>query len=331
MGSVLSRIPRSSSGLLNAYLGSSKGFYGVLTGTSERTREETAEFLAKRYLCIGTKDEGCPCPSCKRDVSEHPDILIKGPSAAGNLLKSSTEEALSFLATSSVFSGKKCVILNHAHKMTLASTGDLLKMLEESIPHVMVILTASYWKGIPSTVRSRCRHIHTGDNTRQNLFVRMSENGLKTKLSEELSRIGVGLEVDACEKSDLVLSAHKAIPTLFTLIHKGDTRGVLRKFAEYASQQKVEGISILVNLLAKTAQDILCINFSAFTQVSMPSRMEWLTQLQKEIPEVFLLSIIEECKKVLRAPEQQRRALFIRALCLLAEYPGRKIRKESSE
>lgn len=330
MESVLKKIPRSSSKLLSAYLRIDKGFYGLLTGTSEALREETANLVAKTYLCMGTKDEGCPCPSCKRGIEEHPDVLLRGPSAAGNLLKASTEDALDFLATSSIFTGKKCVILNHAHKMTSASAGDLLKILEEHLPNVVILLTADSWDAVPATIRSRCRHVFTGDHTRQNLFMRMNEGGLKAKLAEELSRVGTGLEIDAYVDKDTVVAAHKAVPAIFVTVSKGDTRGALHKFAEFAAKQPSKGVSVLTNLLAKTAQDVLLTSFSAFTHINMPSRAEWYTGLQGDLTETFLLVVIEECKKVLAAPEQQRRALLIRALCLLSGHQKQVVKKKEA-
>jgi hypothetical protein len=318
MSTILNLVPKKASEQLYSMVRLNKGFFTLLTGGSSYLREESAFYLSKNFLCIGTRDEECPCRSCHKEPEEHPDLLVRVPSSAGNLLVEATNSCVAFLEEHSMVTGKKCVVLHGVDKITPAALGGLLKILEESIPSASIILTAESLAKVAPTLRSRCRTIFVGDNTRKSLFIRLLDNGTNAKTSEELSRIGPMLTEDVSLEKERALVVHKAIPGIVAHIFKGKASDALTKYSEFASKAKAGDLVMLLEMLISTMVDVQKSSFMATSHINMPSRLEWISGLKEGMPEGFLNHAVQAFTKVLECPPHQHRAMIVWAICGLS-------------
>jgi hypothetical protein len=319
MSNLLNIFPKRTSDQVFSMVRLNRGFFALVHGRSEYLREQGALYLAKNYLCLGTRDEDCPCSSCRRIDDEHPDLLIRTPSASGNLLVGDTDACISFLEESSMVTGKKCVILKGVDRLTPAAVGGLLKILEESVPQASIILTATSESKVTPTLRSRCQRVFVGDDTRGSLYIRLSDSGSNTKTSEELSRVGTMLSLDVVDNKDLVVEAHKAIPAIVQNMLKGKTVAALTKYSEYASKAKAEGLQALSDMMVSTFVDVQKVTFTAASHINMPSRLEWLTSMRDEVPEGVIESAVNAFRRVSNGPPNHRRAMIVWAICAVCE------------
>lgn len=319
MPNILKMVPKKTSDLMYATVHQGKGFYALLVGDSKFLRTESALFLAKNYLCLGTRDEDCPCSSCRKFPEDNPDVLVLSPSASGNMLKESSDACISFLEDISLFTGKKAVILKEVDKFTPAALGSLLKILEEKIPSASIIMTASSRNKVEPTVRSRCQIFFTGDNTRTSLFQRLSSEGTNVKTSEELSRVGTWISGDACDDKDKLLIVHKALPKILAALMQGDSAKALSYFSEFAVKARVEDITMLSETILATLVDVQKVSFMASSHISQPSRLEWITSLRDGLGDEALTRAIALFTRVRECLPKHRRAMLIWAMCGMAE------------
>jgi hypothetical protein len=319
MSNVLELVPRKTGGQMRSLVRSGNGFYALVHGKSPVLLEKGTDYLAKNFLCLGTRDEDCPCSSCNRYGEEHPDLMVRYPSAAGNLLEADTDACIKFLEDTSMFTGKKCVVLKGAQKMTPASVGNLLKILEENIPKASIILESNSWDSVSPVLRSRCQKVFVGDDTRGGMFLRLKDEGVNTKTADELSRVGTFLGYDIVEYKDRVLEAHKALPSLLQSMLKGKASAALDKYGEFASKAKAEDLSILSDLIVSTLVDLQKITFMATSQINMPSRLEWLTELRSETSESVLEVAVNAFRISSTALPAHRRSMIIWAIAVVCE------------
>jgi hypothetical protein len=319
MPNILKMVPKKTSDLMYSTVHQGKGFYSLLVGDSKFLRTESALYLAKNYLCQGTRDEDCPCSSCRKFPEDNPDVLVLSPSASGNMLKESSDACISFLEDISLFTGKKVVVLQEVDKFTPAALGSLLKILEEKIPSASIIMTSNSRNKVEPTIRSRCQIFFTGDNTRVSLFQRLSSDGANAKTSEELSRVGTWISGDACEDKDKLLAVHKALPKILASLMKGDSAKALGNFSEFAAKARVEDITMLSEVILATLVDIQKVSFMASSHISQPSRLEWISSLKDGVSDETLLKSIALFTRVKECLPKHRRAMLIWAMCGMAE------------
>lgn len=314
-------LPIRTESQLSAYLRSPDPDGGVflLHGTSDHNRLRTAEALARYYLCTGTQDPSCPCPSCRAfNGGEHPDFFSMELSAAGNLLVGTVREALDFASEMSTVSDRRCLLIGSADKLTTIAEGSLLKVLEEDPEGVLVIMTCRDRRSIPRTLMSRAKLFFTGDASARTYQSVLMGGGLKAAKAEELSKLSPYLSVDPFISGDVVVKAHEAGPSILLHILKGDTCKALGKYSSFSNLKLLSGDRILAEVMVALCTDILKVKFKSPLHVSMPGRVSWY--LEKS--DSFLESDVNRClnafSKVLSTPDDQVRSMFIWAVGIVS-------------
>lgn len=311
---VMDLVPAKSRDRMFSIVRQSKGFFVLLHGGSSFLREGSARTLAREYLCTGTRNENCPCASCIKGL-ENPDLFFKGPSISGNLLAGSTKEAIEFLETSSILSGKKCVVLLGVDTLTKDALGNLLQILEKNSSYYSIIMTAKSLNKVANTLKSRCHIIFTGDKTKKSLFSRLIDSGTGVNSAEEISRSGSVNEADPCLDMDLFKSAHKSSVMIIGNIFRNNFKSSLKYFEEYSLGINDLKLQSLIDDMIATFNDILLVQLGVPTKIMAPSRLEWYNEiLSKGIPEWFLAKAMSKLKQVSLYPTMIKKSMFIWAL-----------------
>lgn len=306
-------IPKRSLDLIYALTHTEKTFIVILAGSSRYIREELALQMSREVLCTGTKDEDCPCASC-RQGHENPDILVLKPSAAGNLLTGATQSCLDFLVEAPVRSDRKCVVMFDVDSLTPAALGNLLKLLEEDLSFASIIMTASSRTSVPDTLRSRSRVIFSGDNAKRSSFLRLMEEGERAKVAEELSALSSFSTLDCIADKETILAAYKVVAGLLNDTLQGKTTNALQKYLKFAGNSTAVGIQALIEECAATLTDIQKVRFTAASHVTQPSRLEWFMDIKDKVSEGLVDQATEAFMRVLACPQSQWRAMAVWAI-----------------
>jgi len=309
-------LPNRTEEQLSTYIRGSglPGGVFLLHGTSDHNRWNTADLLARYFLCTGTHDPSCPCPSCRVFGSEHPDLFSMELSEAGNLLVGTVREALDFLTDFSTVSDRRCLLIKRAEKLTPSAEASLLKVLEEDPDGVLVILTCRDRRDISSTIMSRTKMFFTGDSSCTTYQPLMMKAGMKIKKAEELSKLSPFLSIDPMDNADTVTKAHETAPQLFTYILRGDTCKALAKFSGFVNQSNALGAKVLAEVMVAMCTDFLKVKFMDTLHVSMPSRTSWYLEHAGSHSESDINRCLNAFAKVMATHEKQARAMFIWAV-----------------
>lgn len=321
IGAIKSLVPKTTSDFLSSFLrGKGEGPL-LLVGPSLSVRCIVAKELVSSYLCTGIQAQGCPCASC-RAGSENPDLLEVKMSAAGNILKASTDALLSFLEDMSVLSEKRAAVVHNAEKMTPTAMASLLKILENPLRDFLVVFTVGSRSDLPPTLRSRAPQIYVGGSNRETSFMRLTNSGCSPKVAEELSKVCTFLKLDPVEDKDLILTAHKAVPFVIQNIFKGKALAAIKKVQAFLTENKdPKALHALLGLLIVTVTDVQKIQFRASSHICMPSRLEWLNGLKEDVPnEDALLRVVNTLTSVRRASPQILRSALLWSVMASSEH-----------
>ncbi len=125
-----------------------------------------AGVLAQAVLCGKNDDQGLPCGRCQScrlfEAGSHPEYLLGEPEedAKTREIKVDTiRELTSREVLTTQTGGRKVIVVDPAHRMTLAAANSLLKTLEEPGAKTLLLLISEEAYRLPATVRSRCQSI----------------------------------------------------------------------------------------------------------------------------------------------------------------------------
>lgn len=141
----------------------------LITGGSEDSRRDYANFLAAAYLCEG-EDAPCGrCRHCKKLAADvHPDLIRVAPVDGKREI---TVEQARFLRSDAYIrpnEGKRKVyLIDPADHMNPAAQNALLKVLEEGPRYAAFLLLADEPGRMLETVRSRCETLALQPEERQ--------------------------------------------------------------------------------------------------------------------------------------------------------------------
>lgn len=136
----------------------------IFYGPSGVGKRKAAKLLAISQICgRGDVLRACfLCNDCNRAVKEnHPSIREVAPEGL-SIKKERLGEVFEELQFKSYSGDKRFIIIDNAENLTLKSSNMLLKTLEEPPPGVFIILITSSIGKILPTIRSRCKHVHFG-------------------------------------------------------------------------------------------------------------------------------------------------------------------------
>ncbi len=123
-----------------------------------------AKTFAQLLLCRTPRD-GTACGACsgcvKVEAGTHPDLEIVA--AEGRHTKiDAIRDAERTLRLRPMEGGRRALIVEDAHRLTLGAQNALLKTLEEPPPETVLLLTTSRLKALLPTVVSRCQRVAFG-------------------------------------------------------------------------------------------------------------------------------------------------------------------------
>lgn len=162
----------------------------LLSGSQEDVVSAVVDRIVKLAICEAGNEKACgTCKMCRRkNVGQGEEVLLICADKA-TISISQIREVLKSLTLTS-WRGKRVVVLNDAHKLTLQASNSMLKALEESTPSTRYILVTKYPLRILKTIKSRCLYIHIQNNElahstiKEREEVSISENNVLRRLAD---------------------------------------------------------------------------------------------------------------------------------------------------
>lgn len=326
-------IPQNSKNILTQLLNSkfdTEAF--LLCGSNKETREKTLLLTARYYLCNGVKDPTCPCSSCKLSVGEHMDIHVVRPSAAGNILTGDVQKAVSFLDEHSVTSDKKCLAVMDVDKMTGASAGDLLKILEEKLHNTLILMTCSNRTKVPNTLKSRARVLFVGDQGYNYTFKKMLSERIPGKTSSDYANIARYSYTDLSSNIEIVKRCRDTSQKVITRLINRKQADALDSLSDLFSTLNIEQLGLFVEVMLSTIGDIQLGQFMAVSKINVPSSLDWVQDTKQKIDEETLMKASLAFRRVSEVPPHQRRAMILWAVgAISAVFETKQLQKEKEK
>lgn len=161
-------------GLLRREVGRPAGAY-LFVGAAGVGKGTAAQAFATGLVCPERLDHPEPCRSCRRAASgNHPDIVTIEPEGRQSLGVDQARQTIAAAVMTPVESVRKVFIFPEADAMTEQAANALLKTLEEPTATTVFVLVVESEDDLPATVASRCRTVHFG---------RVSEEDLRSALA----------------------------------------------------------------------------------------------------------------------------------------------------
>jgi len=202
-----------------------------------------AEYFVKSIYCQSSGKKPCQtCVYCRQVVNQtHPDIIyLQVPSDKKNITIEQIREARERIQRSSFLNSYKIILIPQAHKLSLAASNGLLKILEEPSPQTIFILIAPDITTLPETILSRSQLIKflpVGASTIKQALIK---RGIERTLAHEISHLAAGLPGKI-----MPLIAHSQ-----NLIHFKDEQRQLLNILNNGLQQRFS----LINQLSAQSQ-----------------------------------------------------------------------------
>lgn len=134
----------------------------LLVGPRYLGKLHFATHFAHNLLC-SQPQSGLACGQCTSchmsQTGHHPDLLFLAPEEEGKVIGiDALREIAPFLALRSHYHGRRIVIIQHAHMMSVAGANSVLKILEEPPAQALLVLITHKHRSLLSTIRSRCQN-----------------------------------------------------------------------------------------------------------------------------------------------------------------------------
>jgi DNA polymerase-3 subunit delta' len=166
----------------------------LFTGPSQVGKTTLALALAQALNCAQPDPPCGQCPSCRKIARNvHPDVrLIEGEGAGGSI-KIEQIRTLQREVVLAPYEGRyRVLILQRMDRASIEAANSLLKTLEEPPAHVVLVLTALYAEGLPSTVVSRCQRLDLRPTAYQIVQAALTEKGIPRSKAQLLARLSGG-------------------------------------------------------------------------------------------------------------------------------------------
>lgn len=169
----------------------------LITGPWGSGKTTLARIMAKTILCEGKEPQDlnpcCKCPACKEvDAGGAMRGYIEldaGASGGIEEIRNVVEQAAQHPGNAS---GWKVFVIDECHRLTGAAASAMLKVLEEKMPVVFIMVTTDPQKLI-ATIKSRLKSIELGQPTPDQIRTLLehvcNEEGLKFPSDDDRARI----------------------------------------------------------------------------------------------------------------------------------------------
>lgn len=165
----------------------------LITGRSGVGKALLAEHFSQRLLCRNPAEFACgECVSCHLfKAGNLPDFIRVEPEEPGKAIPiDQIRSLIANLALKPQYSGRRVVLINPVHQMTVASANSLLKTLEEPDEHTRFLLLTDTPQALLPTVQSRCQRLDLALPERAVALAWLRQQGLaeNTEAAYTLSR-----------------------------------------------------------------------------------------------------------------------------------------------
>ena len=121
-------------------------------------KKTTAIYFAASLLCDSQNFPCEQCESCHQVFQgKHPDVYCVGKIDDKDISIDQVRKVKGIINLAPLFGSSKIVIIEEADSLTISAANSLLKLLEDTPPHVFIILLARGFGNLPATLRSRCQ------------------------------------------------------------------------------------------------------------------------------------------------------------------------------
>ncbi len=129
----------------------------IISAPAGAGKSTLAEILTRALLCAHENAPCGICSNCQKVLhGNHPDVVRIGISGKNTVVSKSVEQIISELAVKPYEGGRRIVILEDAHAMSLAAQNKLLKSLEEPPEASILLLLCDTLSSLLPTIISRC-------------------------------------------------------------------------------------------------------------------------------------------------------------------------------
>nr|WP_242987406.1 DNA polymerase III subunit delta' [Anaerobacterium chartisolvens] len=233
----------------------------VFTGPKGIGKRTVAKLFAGMLLCTCRTDmASCAnCPSCSTYMEgSNPDFFVieRENSAIG------IEEIRgiqSSILVKPLYSEKKVYVIADAENMTVQAQNCLLKILEEPPPYAVIILTASNYKALMETIRSRTLRYNFRKNTPQEvrtvLADRLGENNPRLDFLAAYADGVIGAALQIADSEEFASLRDSAVDVFMRLSAKASLSGVFREYDFFESNK--ESANVIFDAMLLFCRDLL--------------------------------------------------------------------------
>ena len=305
-------LPIKSNQLLASYRGSSfSSKVLTLYGSNTVISSTVAERISRYHLCRGVKDLSCPCYDCRLGA-DHPDLkIIKPSSSSGRILVGDLADTISFLKETSITSDKRCLVVLDASGFIGGAAADLLSILEVKLEGVLILFTVSNINTVPATIRSRTACVFTGDVTKSSALRNLLSSGIGGKKAEDLSRLAPQVSTGIVNSSELVYGCIATTHSILSHVYRGNQLNALNKVREFMSSGSLDDLGTLLEVMHASVVDIQKARFTAQSQLTVPSKLDWYQGIRDLVDDETLLKTAFAIRRALTCLPQHRRAMLL--------------------
>lgn len=265
---ILSETQPRVASVLSAALTSARLHHAyLLVGPEVAACDLMARAVARALVCE-RPEAGDACGACtachKLESGNHPDVVMVGPNDKGVINIEQVRDTGARLSLRAAESRTKVVLLLRADAMTPQAQNALLKTLEEPVGPTCFLLTATRWRAMLPTIRSRSLTLRLAPDDRLRAHARLESAGVSPELARALGPL---IGADQAKASELLeLGADEIVTGLRKLLASGiGTRELLAAAADWG--QTRERADLALALLELSMRDSLARRHGAGAQV----------------------------------------------------------------
>ena len=137
----------------------------LICGPAETGKQQLAELMAQKLLCLASPANELPCGQCARchliAAGTHPDLYRVTLEDSRQIKVEQVRDLIEWAHQTSQQGGRKVCLVYPADSMNLAAANAFLKSLEEPPADTVLLLVTDQPSRLLPTIRSRCQAIES--------------------------------------------------------------------------------------------------------------------------------------------------------------------------